>query len=97
MAQRQHLDAGADLDAAGAGGNGTGHGQRCGQHGTRRLLVDLGEPDRVQPPAFRVGDLLERHRERIRVGLTIHLAVELMVPTEFHGDSVAFGTCERNA
>jgi hypothetical protein len=29
--------------------------------------------------------------------LTIHLAVELMVPTEFHGDSVAFGTCERNA
>ena len=46
------------------------------QHRARRLLVDLGQPDRVEPPAFRVGDLLERLRERIGIGLLIHLAVE---------------------
>ena len=37
-------------------------------------------------------DLLERLRERIGVGLLIHLAVEFMVPAELHvPPSVAFG------
>ena len=31
-----------------------GDGQRRAQHRARRLLVDLGQPDRVEPPAFGV-------------------------------------------
>ena len=47
--------------------------------------MDLGEPDRVEPPAFGVRDLLERLRERVGVGLLIHLAVEFVIPAKFHG------------
>ena len=84
MAQRQHLHRGADLESAGARGDRGGDGQRRAQHRARRLLVDLGQPDRVEPPAFGVDDLLERLRERVGVGLLIHLAVEFMVPAELH-------------
>ncbi len=97
MAQRQHLHRGADLQSGGARGDRGGDGQRRTQHGARRLLVDLGQPDRVEPPAFGIDDLLECLRERIGVGLLIHLAVELMVPAELHGPSVAFGAGQRNA
>jgi hypothetical protein len=85
MAERQHLHRGADLDAAGARGDRRGDGERCGQHRARRLLVDLGEPDRIEPPALGVGYLIQRLRERVGIRLLIHLAVEFMVPAELHG------------
>jgi hypothetical protein len=96
MAKRQHLHGGADLDAASACGDGAGDGERRGQDGARRLLVDLGEPDRVEPPSLGVRDLLERLRKRIGVRLLIHLAVEFVIPAELHGRFLrCWGTVDR--
>ena len=60
MAQRQHLDAGADLHALGARGDRAGDGQRRGANRPFRGDVDLGQPHRVETPALGRIDLLER-------------------------------------
>ena len=83
MAQWQDLNAGADLDAAGARGDRTGDGQRRAQNRAARLLVDFGEPDGIEPPAVRRFDLSQRLRECRRRGL-IRPAVELMVDADLH-------------
>ena len=67
MAQRQHLDRGADLHPLGAGGDRAGQGQRRRQHRTLRRDMDLGQPHRVEAPALGRVDLLERGRERLLV------------------------------
>src|SRR5262245_24029350 len=86
VAERQDLDAGADLDVAGTRGNGAGDGQRRRQYGAARLLVDFGKPDRVEAPTVGGFDLGERLRERLRRGL-LRPAVEFMVDANFHGYS----------
>jgi hypothetical protein len=53
MAQRQHLDRDADLDAPGAGGHGARHHQRRGQDGAALLEVELAEPHRVEAELLR--------------------------------------------
>ncbi len=97
MAQRQHLNRGADLDPTGACGDRGGDCQRRTQHRARRLLVNFGEPDRVEPPPFGIGDLLQRLRERVGVRLLILLAVEFVVPAKLHEARVAFGGRRCNA
>jgi hypothetical protein len=57
------------------------------QDRTARLLVDLGEPEDIKAPAVGGLGLLEALRERLGVGLARHLAMKLMIPAEFHGDS----------
>ena len=83
MTQRQDLDAGADFDPAGARGNGTGDGQGCRQHGATRLLMDLGEPDRIEPPAVGSFNLGQRLRERRRRCL-VRPAMEFVVDADLH-------------
>ena len=41
------------------------------------------------PQSFGSDDLIERLRERVGVGLLVHLAVEFVIPAEFHGMSRA--------
>jgi hypothetical protein len=86
MAQRQHLHAGANLEPRCARGDRGSDGQRRAQHGTRGLLMDLRQPDRVQPPAFGLQHLLERLGESLRVRLLLHLTVEFVVPAELHAN-----------
>jgi hypothetical protein len=47
--------------------------------------MDLRQPDRVEAPFLRGDDLVEAHREGIRVGLPRDLTVEFVVPANFHG------------
>ena len=97
MAQRQHLNRGADLDPSGACGDRGGDSQWGTQHRPRRLLVDFGEPDRVEPPPLGISHLLQCLRERVGVRLLSLLAVELVIPAKLHGARVAFGGRRCNA
>ena len=68
MTERQYLNAGSDLHALGAGGDGTGEGQRRRAHRPLRIDVDFRQPHRVEPPALGCVDLAERGGERLLVG-----------------------------
>src|SRR5208282_6477905 len=81
VVQWQDLDPGADLDAFGAGGNRAGDGHRRAHYRAAGLLVNLGEPDRVEPPPVRGLDLPQRFRERLRRGL-VRPAMEFMVDAD---------------
>src|SRR5207253_5576366 len=59
MAEGQDLNGGADFDAAGPRGDRSSEKHRRGENGARRRKVQLGEPDRVQSPAFGSVDQLE--------------------------------------
>src|SRR6202023_3901058 len=83
VAQRQYLNAGADLDAFGARGNGTGDRHRRAHYRAARLLVDLGEPDGVEPPAVGGLDLVQRLRKRLCRGL-LRPAMEFVVDADLH-------------
>jgi hypothetical protein len=48
VAERQDLAAGADLYAARARGNRAGDSERRGQHRAARLLMNFGQPDRIE-------------------------------------------------
>src|SRR6516162_798727 len=67
MTQRQHLHAGADLHTRGASCNGTGDRQRCGADRPLGCDMNLGQPHRVETPAFGRFDLLERLGESRRL------------------------------
>jgi hypothetical protein len=83
VAERQDLDAGADLYAARARGNRAGDSERRGQHRSARLLMNFGQPDRIEATAVRCFDLCERLFERLCRGL-LRPAVEFMVDADLH-------------
>ena len=60
MAQGQHLHPGADLDAPGSRGNGTGDRQRRGANRALGSDMKLGQPHRIEPPLFGCVDLRKR-------------------------------------
>ena len=65
MAQRQHLDGDADLDAPGARGDRAGDAERRRQQRAPRLEMQLGQPHHVEPPALGRVDLRHRLVERL--------------------------------
>ena len=68
MAQRQYLDAGADLHAFGARGDGAGDRQRRGADRPLGRDMDFGQPHRVETPALGGFDLFERTRRKPPAG-----------------------------
>jgi len=83
MAERQNLHPRADLDALRPRRYRGGDGQRRGQYRAARLLVNLGEPYRVEPPAVGRLDLSQRLLER-GCGVLIGPAVKFMIDADFH-------------
>ncbi len=86
MAERQHLDGGADLHALGALGDGGGQDQRRGQHRALGREVQLGQPHGVEAPALGRVDLRERVGEGLRGGFAGQ-RLKLVEHAEFHGSS----------
>ena len=83
MAERQNLHAGPDLDAPRPRRNRGGHGERRAQHRAAGLLVNLGQPDRIEPPPVGRLDLPQRLLERSRRSL-VRPAVKFMINPNFH-------------
>src|SRR6516225_6389204 len=83
MAQREDLDGDADLDPFGARADRGGNAERRRQYRTQRIEVELGEPHRVEAPAFCRIDLLERLRERLPLGAAGE-GRKLVEHAEFH-------------
>src|SRR5262249_17525941 len=83
MTERQHLDTGANLYAARAGGDGAGYRQRRSQYRTARLLVNLGKPNSIEAPPIGSFDLRQRLLECLGRGL-FRPAMEFMVDADFH-------------
>src|ERR1700676_3187798 len=84
MRKWKHLHAGAKLHTFCLSGDGREHCQRRTHHRTVGLLMDLGQPDRVESPLLPGANLIEAHREGIRIRLLLHLTVKLVVPSDFH-------------
>jgi hypothetical protein len=87
MAQRQHLHGDADLDAAGARGDGAGDAERRRQHRALRVEMKLGQPHHVEAQLFGRVDLLERLGKGVGVGAPRQRR-ELVKHAEFHGDEL---------
>ena len=68
MVQRQHLDRGADPEAARAGRDGARDLERGGDDRAGGREVDLAEPDAVDPPRLRAVRRLEDVPERPGLG-----------------------------
>jgi putative nucleotidyltransferase with HDIG domain len=86
MAERQHLDGGADLHALGALGDGGGQDQRRGQHRALGREVQLGQPHSVEAQLLGGVDLGERIGKGRRLA-GARQALKLVEHAEFHRTS----------
>src|SRR5437588_6511636 len=86
MAQRQYLDAGADLHAFGARRDGAGNRQRRGADRPIRSDMNFREPHRIQTPALGGFNLFERVGEGLRLALS-RRTLKLVKHAEFERHS----------
>ena len=82
MAERQYLDAGADLHAFGARRDGAGNRQRRGADRPLGRDVDFGQPHRIETPALGGFNLFERLGESLRLAHPCR-TLELVKHAEF--------------
>jgi hypothetical protein len=79
----EYLNGDADLDMAGARGDGAGDAERCGQDRPPRLERELGQPHHIEPQPLGRIDLLHRLVERLALGPT-RKRRKLVKHAEFH-------------
>jgi len=84
VAQWQDLHGNADLDAIGAGGDGTGDAERRRQQRTLRVEMELGQPHHIEAPALGRIDLSKGFPEGFPLA-SPRQGRKLVEHAEFHG------------